>query len=349
MISYIKELCALPGPSGREDRVREYIKNKIENFADEIIEDPMGNLLVYKRGRKRPESTVMLAAHMDEIGVIITSVEDDGYLKFDFVGGIDRRVVIGKRVFIGDAMIPGVIGIKAVHLSPVEERSKIPKVKELSIDIGAASRQEAEKIVALGDTGVFDPSITEFGNGFIKAKALDDRVGCAIMLKLIANPLPVDTWFAFTVQEEVGCRGGATAAFRVKPEISIVLEGTTAADLPSQKGADKVCIPGNGPVIPFIDGGTIYDRRLYQRLTTLADQNNIPWQTKTYISGGTDAQAIQKSRAGVMVAAISAAVRYIHSPSSVAFIRDIESMHKLAYLFLEDLSMEKSSMESALK
>ncbi len=337
MLDSIKELCALPGPSGREEAVRAYIRKKASAYTDKIIEDTMGNLLVFKKGERSPASPVMFAAHMDEVGVIITSIRDDGYLKFDFVGGVDRRVVLGKRVFLGDSMIPGVIGVNAVHLTTPEERNKIPKLKELSIDIGATSREEAEKYVRLGDTGVFEPSVTELGDGFIKAKALDDRVGCAIMLRLIQDTLPVDTWFAFTVQEEVGCRGAAVAAFRIKPSVSIVLEGTTAADLPSQKGSEKVCIAGKGPVIPFMDRSTMYDRKLYEELTKLAEENAIPWQTKTYISGGTDAGAIQKSGEGARVAAISAAVRYIHSPSSVVFINDIAAIYKLARLYLNTL------------
>ncbi len=337
MLKTLKELCALPGPSGREDKVRDYIIEKAKTYADEIKTDAMGNVLVFKKGLARPTSSVMLAAHMDEVGVIINEITADGYLKFDFVGGIDRRVVIGKKVFVGEAGIPGVMGIKAYHLVDGPERERIPKVKEMYIDIGAANKEEAEKLVNIGDVGCFDPSVVEFGEGWLKAKAIDDRIGCAIMLELIASELPVDTWFAFTVQEEVGCRGALGAAFALKPEIALVIEGTTAADLPSQKGAAKVCIPGNGPVVPFMDGGAIYDRKLFERLRDLAVANDIPWQTKTYISGGTDAQAIQRSRAGVRVAAISAALRYIHSPSSVGCIKDFDNMLKLAKLFLEEL------------
>lgn len=337
MLNMLKELCALPGVSGREDRVREYIISKAGPFADEISVDPMGSVLVLKKGAVRAKENLMIAAHMDEVGVIITDITQDGYLKFSFVGGIDRRVVIGKHVFIGENAVHGVIGLKAIHLVDKAERSKIPDIKSMYIDIGAESREEAEKKVSLGDVGSFDPYITEFGDGYIKAKALDDRVGCAVMLKLISMELPVDTWFAFTVQEEVGCRGALGASFAIKPETALIIEGTTAADLPSQKGGAKVCVPGKGLVVPYMDGGAIYDRELFEKISNLADKNNIPWQTKTYISGGTDAQAIQKSRAGVRVAAISAAVRYIHSPSSVAYIGDLENILKLAYLFIESM------------
>lgn len=340
MLETLKTLCALPGVSGNEDAVRAYIEKEAAPYADEIRTDAMGNLIVFKKGKARPKGTVLLAAHMDEVGVIVTEITDQGYLKFSFVGGIDRRVVLGKRVFIGKSAVPGIIGLKAFHLTEGDEAEKIPPLKALYIDIGAQSREEAERLVSLGDFGYFDPTIVEFGDGWLKAKAIDDRVGCAVMLTLLKEELPVDTWFAFTVQEELGCRGAFGAAFAVKPDYALVLEGTTAADLPSQKGGAKVCIPGKGPVIPFMDGGAVYDRGLFERLRALAIAHEIPWQTKTYISGGTDAQAIQKTAGGAHVAAVSAAVRYIHSPSSVACTRDLPHMVTLARLFLESLNSE---------
>jgi endoglucanase len=335
MLETLRKLCTLPGPSGSEDAVREYILSEVKPYADEIVEDPMGNLLVTKKGARSPSKKLMFAAHMDEVGVIVTGITDDGYLKFDFVGGVDRRVTIGKKVYINNH--PGVIGMKAIHLMEDSERSQIPKLSAMYIDIGASGREEAEKLVSPGDTGVFDPGFVEFGSGMIKARAIDDRVGCAVMLKLIKEPLPVDATFAFTVQEEVGCRGANTAAFSVRPEIAIILEGTTAADMPSQKGTDKVCAPGKGPVIPFMDGGTVYNRALFDKLRSLAEANGIPWQTKTLISGGTDAQAIQRVAGGARVAAISAAVRYIHSPACVACLEDTENILRLARLFMETL------------
>ena len=333
----LKELCALDGVSGNEGAVRDHIAARVVPHAAEMTVDAMGNLLVFVKGQRTPKQTVMLAAHMDEVGIIITGITEEGYLKFDFAGGVDRRVVIGKRVSVGDKHVPGVIALKAVHLQEEGERKKVPAVKSLHVDIGCRSKAEAEKLVSLGDTGAFDGHIVEFGEGFLRAKAIDDRVGCAVMLALIEEGLPVDCRFAFTVQEEVGCRGAAAAAFRLRPEICLVLEGTTAADLPSQKGSEKVCAPGKGPVLPFMDGGSIYDRGLWRQLTALAEEKGIPWQTKTWISGGTDASAIQKTACGARVAAISAAVRYIHSPSCVGCTEDFENMPRLARAYLETL------------
>ncbi len=341
MLSELKKLCSLPGVSGREDAVRDFILTVCREYCDEVKTDTMGNVLAFKKGKKTPREPIMLAAHMDEVGVIITNITEDGYLKFDFVGGIDRRVVLGKKVYIGDSLIPGIIGMKAFHLADKSEEDRIMKVKEMYIDIGAESKEEASSLISLGDVGSFDGECVEFGDGFIKAKAIDDRIGCCIMLSLMREALPADIWFAFTVQEEVGCRGAVTAAYSVKPGVALILEGTTAADIPSQKGGEKVCIAGGGPVIPFMDGGAVYDRKLYNTLRSLADANFIPWQTKTLISGGTDAQAIQRSRAGVKTAAISAAVRYIHSPSSVACVKDFDNILKLARLFLQNCA-EKS-------
>ena len=340
MLDMLKTLCALPGVSGNEDAVRDYIRREAAPYADELRIDAMGNLIVFKKGLARPKGIVLLAAHMDEVGVIVTEITEKGFLRFAFVGGIDRRVVLGKRVFIGKNAVPGVIGLKPIHLTEDGEEEKVPPLKALYIDIGAQSREEAESLVSLGDFGSFDPTIVEFGDGWLKAKAIDDRVGCAAMLTLLKQELPVDTWFAFTVQEELGTRGAFGAAFSVKPDYALVLEGTTAADLPSQKGGAKVCIPGKGPVLPFMDGGAVYDRGLFERLKALAEANGIPWQTKTYISGGTDASALQKTAGGARVAAISAAVRYIHSPSSVACVRDLPHIPALARLFLDSLREE---------
>ena len=188
------------------------------------------------------------------------------------------------------------------------------------------------------DVAVFDSDIVEFGHGLIKAKAIDDRIGCAVMVELLKEYLPMDVTFVFTVQEEVGTRGAFGAAFSVTPDIALVLEGTTAADLPDMPDRQKVCGPSKGPVIPFMDGSTVYDRELFELLRSLAEENQIPWQTKEYISGGTDAGAIQRSKEGVRVAAISAAVRYLHTPSSVASLEDCKNILVLARLFLQAVS-----------
>lgn len=335
MIELMKELCALPGPSGCEDAVRAFVLKRVKPFADEIRTDAIGNVMVFRKGAKALDRPVALCAHMDEVGVIIKKITEDGMLKFGFVGGVDPRVVIGRPVRFGD--VPGVIGIKAVHLTTAAERRTMPKTKNLYIDIGATSRAAAEKLVSLGDYGVFDSAVVEFGDGLIKAKAIDDRVGCAALLRLLEDEPPVDTWFCFTVQEETGLRGAASMAFALDPGFAMVLEGTTAADLAEVEGADAVCRVRGGVVLPFMDGATIYDVALFELLRDACTKRGIPWQTKTRVAGGTDAGRIHRSRAGVRVCAAAAPVRYIHSPSSVAAKADCEAVLAAARAFLEEL------------
>ena len=336
MLELLKELCRLNGVSGAEDPVRNFIQTQAQPYADSLRSDALGNLIVFKRGKKSTGNKLLLAAHMDEGGVIVTRITEEGFLKFDFVGGVDRRVAIGKPVVLGENEIPGLIGLKAIHLVSREEEEKVPKTDALYIDIGAKDREEAEKLVPPGTYGSFVGPPQEFGQGFLKAKAIDDRIGCAIMLELLKEDLPLDVTFAFTAQEEVGTRGAFGSAFSVSPEVALVLETTTAADLPGVGGARRVCAPGKGPVISYMDGATIYDRDLFENLRRLAEEHGIPWQTKEYIAGGNDARAIQRSRSGVRVAALSAAVRYLHAPATVGSLADFENMWKLTRLFLAD-------------
>ena len=340
MLELIKTLCALDGVSGSEEAVQDALAARVGPFADSMRTDAMGNLIVFKKGKKTPSKSLMLCAHMDEVGVIVTGITEDGYLRLAAVGGIDRRVLIGKTVYLGPNRVFGVVGNKAVHLVKKDERDKIPPLDDMYIDIGARSREEAAGLVSLGDVGAFDGSVVEFGGGFVKAKALDDRFGCAILVRLLETELPVDCTFVFTVQEEAGTRGAFGAAFSVKPDIALIVEGTTAADLPSVPASKRVCGLGKGAVIPFMDNMTIYNRELYALLTALADRNGIPWQTKTYISGGTDAGAVQRSRAGVMTAGIAAPIRNLHSPSCVGAVSDFEAVYRLAEAFLGEIGAQ---------
>ena len=335
LLENLKALCALDGVSGDEDRVRDFIRRQAEPWAETVRTDALGNLIVHKRGRKPAGNKLLLCAHMDEVGLIVTRATEDGFLRFDFVGGVDRRVALGKPVVLGPNKIPGVIGMKAIHMLSAEERKKVPKTEALYLDIGAADKEEALSKVPLGTYGAFVGEPEELGDGLLKAKAIDDRVGCAILLELLKEDLPLDVTFAFTAQEEVGTRGAFGAAFSVTPEVALVLETTTAADLPGVEGARRVCAPGRGPVISYMDGGTIYDRSLFETLRRLAEERQIPWQVKEYIAGGNDARTIQRSKAGVRVAALSAAVRYLHAPASVGSIRDFGQMLTLTRAFLE--------------
>ena len=343
MLTLLKELTAADGVSGFEEPVRKLIAQKCRPYADEISVDTMGNLIVFKKGKKHNAPKLMVAAHMDEVGFLITKIEESGVLRFTEVGGINPRVALGRKVLIGADHVPGVTGLKAYHLVSKEEEKTTPPVEKMYIDIGAQSKEEAEKLVKLGDYVVFDSDFVRFGEGNrrIKAKAIDDRIGCAQMIKLLQKELPMDASFVFTVQEEVGLRGAKAAAFNLKPDIALILEGTTSADMPGVEDAKKVTRIAEGCVLGCVDSGTIYDRKLFDALRNLADEAGIPWQIKNYIAGGTDAAAIQRSRSGVRVASISTPVRMLHAASTVADKRDMENGLKLAERFIEALAAGK--------
>lgn len=331
----LKTLCELNGASGREHAVRDYIISCLPKNCEYKV-DALGNLIVEKKGAKTPQNKVMLDAHMDEVGFIVTYITDDGYLKFETVGGIDERVIFGRAVTVGKNSLTGVIGAKAVHQLTGEEKGKLPKVDEMFIDIGAKSKEEAQKYVAPGDAVYFKSQYCEFGDGFIKAKAIDDRAGCFVLLKMLNSDLPYDMTFSFSVQEEIGTRGAAASAFSVNPDYAVIVESTTAADIPDVPEQKKVCKLGGGAVISFMDKGTVYDSELYGRAFAIAEENDIKCQTKTVVAGGNNAAAVHRAAGGVRTLAVSVPCRYIHSGAGVAKKDDIDSVFKLTKLIAEE-------------
>lgn len=332
MFEHLKTLCELNGTSGREDKVREYIIEQIKDKAGYSV-DKLGNIIAFKKGNAVPKNKIMLDAHMDEVGLIVTSVQSDGTLTFAEVGGIDPSVVIGRQVTIND--LYGVIGAKAVHNLSSEEREKTPEMDSLYIDIGAADREEAEKYVSLGDCAYFVSEYTEPGNNTIMAKAIDDRFGCALMIDMIQSELPYDMYFTFTVQEEIGLRGAKAAAYTVNPDIAIVIESTTAADIDSVPEAKQVCHLGRGAVVSFMDRSTMYDKQLYDIAFAQSAEKNIPCQTKTTIAGGNNSGAIHTSRGGIKTIAVSAPCRYLHSPSCVVNKNDLKACYDMVNAIIE--------------
>lgn len=330
----LEKLCLLNGTSGDESNVRNYIISEIRDYCEYSV-DSLGSVIAFKKGKKTPKNKVMLCAHMDEVGFIITDVTDDGYLKFSPVGGIDSKVVLNRVVNVNS--VRGVIGLKPVHLLRDDEKNTAPDLKNIYIDIGAVSKEDALKYVHLGDYAYFESDFIELGNGLIKSKALDDRIGCMLMIELIKTDMEYDTYFCFNVQEEVGLRGALCTSYSVQSDISVILETTTAADLCGVTGGDRVCVLGCGPVVSFMDGRTIYDRGLYQLAMKTAEKNAIKVQTKTAIAGGNDAGAVQTSGKGSRVMAISLPCRYIHSASSVVNSADIEETRKLLKVLLPEL------------
>lgn len=328
----LKKLCDAFGVSGCEGEIRDIIIPEIKEYCDEIKIDSMGSVIALKRGRNH-EKKVMLAAHMDEVGFIISGVTEKGYLEFKTVGGIDTRVIISKNVVVGKNKIPGVIGVKAIHLQSKSEREEVPKVKSLYIDIGAKDKEDALKYVNLGDYAAFATKYADFGDNCIKAKAIDDRAGCYVLTKLIKEPAEYDTYFCFTVQEEVGLRGARTAAYRIKPDIALVLEATTCADVHNTPEQSRVTDLGGGAVISFMDSGTIVNRDYIEFLKRISDGVKIQYKKTTL--GGNDAGAIHQTGSGIKTASLSIPCRYLHSPVGIASKSDIGAMEELAKRFLK--------------
>ncbi len=330
MINLLKTLCLIDGTSGNEDAVREFVINEIKDFC-EYKTDNLGNIICFKKGEKRSAKKVMLDAHLDEVGLIITSVTENGFLKFATVGGIDTSALMFRRVKI-NGEINGVISGKPYHLLDAESRKKLPNSENLYIDIGAKTKAEALENVSLGDRAVIISEFEILGE-CIKSKALDDRIGCAVLISLLKEKSEYDFYATFSVQEEVGLRGARVAAFSVKPDAAIILEATTAADIANTPQDSKVCVLGNGVAVSFMDKATVYDTALYNA----AIKSGIPCQPKAAVAGGNNAGSIHLSGDGVRTLALSAPCRYIHTANSVVNMNDIESMKSLSKHLLEKL------------
>lgn len=319
MKELLRALCEIDGTSGREDKVRDFILSQIGTQHEYKI-DAMGNLIVWVKGRQRAKNTVLVCAHMDEVGVIATYILGNGLIKFSTVGGIQPTALLGKTVKFENGVI-GAIGIKPVHLCPGDARYELPEVRDLLIDVGAKTKEEAEQLIQVGDTAVFTSRWTEMGNKLL-SKAIDDRAGNAIMINMIKKGVEYDTVFAFNTQEEVGLRGSKTSAYTVDPDYAIVLEATTAADVIDAPEDQKVCVLGKGAVVNFMDRSTLYDKKLYEKVLEIARENGIPAQPKTMVAGGNDAGSVHVSRGGVRTVTLNVPCRYIHSPSSVCDVND---------------------------
>jgi len=339
-MSLLRKLCTAGGISGDEGEVREMILSRITPLADDIKIDNLGNIIAFKKGTERPERKLMISAHMDEVGFIVTDIQSDGLLKFACVGGINDSAVFARQVFVGRKKIPGAVCCKPVHLLKGDEKGKNPPVSALTIDIGAKDRDEAMKYVRPGDSIIFD-SIYDDSCGRIISKAIDDRFGCLVLTELMKRDLRYDMTFAFCVQEEVGLRGSAAAAYSIAPDSAIIIEATTAADIPGNENEKSVCLESGGAVVSFMDNATIYDKGYYDLAMELAAKNNIPVQTKTVIAGGNDAGAIHKSRGGVRTIAVSVPCRYLHANASLIKISDAQAVLDLAAVLAENIAAGK--------
>lgn len=334
LFDILKLLCNESGISGDEKSVREKIIAIIKDFCM-VKTDALGNIIAFKKGKKTPVKKVMCDAHLDEVGFIITDITDDGFLKFAPVGGIDVSVMLARRVTVGKN-IKGTVGIKPVHLSDKEELKSVPKQSALYIDIGADSKEDALKYVSIGDSAVMDSEFEDNGR-FIKSKALDDRIGCAVLAFMLRQEAEYDYYVSFSVQEEVGLRGAKASAYSIDPDSAIVIDGTTASDIAGTPETSEVCNLGRGAVVSFMDRATLYDKELYN----FAMKSNIKCQPKRAVAGGNNAGSIHLSKNGVRTIAISNPCRYIHSAASVADKSDIISVYELVKYILDSAAAGK--------
>lgn len=335
----LKKLTEAFGVSGYEKPVRELIENEIKDYCDTLRTDSMGNLIAFRKAKGNAEKakTVLLSAHMDEVGFIVTGISPDGYLYFDTVGGIDTKILVSQKVRVNGHT--GVISLKAVHLADKEEREKPVKQEQLYIDIGAKDREDALRYVMPGDYCCFDSDYVEFGDA-VKAKALDDRVGCAVIIEMLKKNLNVNLYCTFTVQEEVGLRGAAAAVYGLQPDYALVIEATTCNDMTGVPQNCRVTKSGSGAAISVLDSASCANRELCRLLIHAAEKNGIPYQLKASTAGGNDAGAIYISNGGIKTASLSVPCRYIHSPVCVMNKNDFQSAAAITAAFLEELGKD---------
>ncbi|MFA6947550.1 MAG: M42 family metallopeptidase [Eubacteriales bacterium] len=337
-IELLAALTLIPGPSGCEDMVAAYIKEYLSGIISGVRTDKLGNVIAHMEGEDSSRR-LMVCAHMDEVGFMVTEIDDEGNLRFSPVGGIDPRVLCGRRVTImskdGSRRINGLISSKPIHLQNADERGKATKVDGMYIDIGADDGDMARHSVSIGDYGTFISDFYLMGENKMKGKAIDDRLGCAVMLDTITafvregKKPKYDTYFAFTVREEVGISGANTAAFEIKPDYALILESTAVADIADVPPEGRVAELGAGGVISLVDRATVYDHGFVTWALELAEKRSIAVQVKKFVSGGNDAGAIHRSRAGVKTLALSAPTRYLHTASTVADTRDYTAIAAL--------------------
>ncbi len=332
----IKELTEVPGIAGREAQVRSYIKDKLVGEDLGFSLDAMGNM--YARHKAGDTPHVMLASHMDEVGFMVMGYDPGGLLKFAPVGGIDLRVVVGKKVYVGEDKVLGIVGAKPIHLQKKAEQNKPFSRQELFIDIGASSEEEAKRKAKIGDQITFATRTEYINEKVMKGKAFDDRAGCTAIIEILKSKPRINLTGAFTVQEEVGLRGAGVAASNVRPDLAIVLEGTTASDVPESPEHRYSTTMGQGPAITLMDRSFLANQHLNKRVAELAEKEGIRYQFRRTNIGGTDAGRIHLVEEGIPTIGLSLPCRYIHSPVSLLNMDDLQGMIDLVKTILEDIA-----------
>ncbi len=333
----LKKLTQASGIAGREERIREIVKDELNDLMDEVSVDAMGNVIGFKKGKGNKK--VMLCGHMDEIGFIVSHIDDKGFLRLNPVGGFDPRTLVAQRVNVhGREDLKGVLmpGVKPIHLMTAEEAKKTLKVQDFFVDLGR-SKEEVEKLVRVGDFVTLDRNFEEIGDNF-SVKAIDDRAGVYIMIEAIRalKEHDVDIYAVATVQEEQGLRGATTGAYGIQPDIGVALDSTIAADIPGGQPHAVVTKLGDGAAIKLMDSASISNHKLVDFMRDLAEKNEINYQMEILPRGGTDAGAVERARTGCPVITLSLPTRYVHSNVETANKNDLKDTVKLLSKFLEN-------------
>lgn len=342
LIETLETLSNACGVTGREEEIADLMKKFLKPYVDEIKEDKLGNVIGIRRGKKDAPK-VMLAAHMDEIGLLVKTITKEGFLYFVKIGGVDDRILLAQKVIVHTEKGPlhGIIGSRPPHIQKVEERQKVISYDELFIDVGARSDEEAEKMgVRIGDTVSFDIKFARIGKSVVIGKALDDRIGLVVMIEALKRLKKADcTIYAVgTVQEEAASRGAGTSAFGIQPDVGIALDVTIAGDTPGVKEVEAPTKMGKGPALTVADAGMIVPPKILRLLIDTAKQNKIPYQLETLMGGSTDAARILITREGVPSGAISVPTRYIHSPTSMLDLEDTENTIRLLVAAIQNIA-----------
>ncbi len=336
-LKLLEKLCNAIGVSGEEGEVRQIVLEEVKPYADDVRVDALGNVLATRSGRARKRRRVMLDAHMDEVGLMVVADDGEGIYRFQTVGEVDTCHLVGKQVFVGRARRPAVIGVKPVHLTDAEEAARQVPLDALRIDVGPGGT------VQVGERAGFATRFRRVGPS-VMAKALDDRLGVAILIELLKQaPTNVDLCAAFSVQEEIGFRGAKVAAQYFHPELAIVIDATPAEDLPLPDGGESISYNtrlGLGPALYVADGTTLHDPRLVHFLQETAEAEGIPYQIRQPGGGGNNSGAIQHSLGGIPTVSVSVPHRYPHSPVSLARIADWENTIRLLHSALKRITAE---------
>ncbi|MCE7054876.1 M42 family metallopeptidase [Algoriphagus sp. AGSA1] len=339
-VSLLKDICEIAGAPGFEKRVRDLVIDLVTPLVDEVKVDNIGNVIAVKRGRRNPDGKrVMVAAHMDEIGFIVTHIDDYGFLRFHTLGGFDPKTLTAQRVIIhGKKDLVGVMGSKPIHVMSPEEKTKLPKTTDFFIDLGMP-KEEVEKYVSIGDPVTRNRELIEMGD-CVNCKSIDNRVAVFILietLKQLDDPA-YDVYATFTVQEEVGLRGANVAAHGTNPDFGIALDTTIAFDVPGAQPHEKVTELGKGTAIKIMDAMTICDYRMVEFMKQTADREKISWQPEILVAGGTDTAGVQRmGKQGAIAGAISIPTRHLHQVIEMAHKKDIADSIALLKACLEQI------------